>query len=149
MINQSAIKLLSPDSFDGTANYEGKNSLKYTGELTELPGAYLESSKSWSEKLADRLERGEKFDITVEIALRDDYFKEINLSDNQEERSRQVAQIQDEFLKRIPSNLVLKGIEKDKAWPYVSMEANLNLLNYLVDNQVALKIKAISELTRL
>ncbi|OGC87190.1 hypothetical protein A2949_00600 [Candidatus Adlerbacteria bacterium RIFCSPLOWO2_01_FULL_54_21b] len=85
----------------------------------------------------------------VVIELRDDYFKEIKLSDNQEEHSRQIAQIQDEFLKKIPNNLVLKGVEKDKAWPYVSMEANLDLLNYLVDEQVALKIKSISELTRL
>ncbi|PIP03549.1 MAG: hypothetical protein COX54_03240 [Candidatus Yonathbacteria bacterium CG23_combo_of_CG06-09_8_20_14_all_46_18] len=99
--------------------------------------------------MSDRLERGEKFDIMVVVDLRDDNFMEIKLSDNQVERSRQVAQIQDEFLKKIPSNLVLKGVEKDKAWPYVSMEANLDLLTYLVDEQVTLKIKSISELTRL
>src|SRR3989344_4484047 len=147
--NSSSIKLLSPDSFDETADYEGENSLKYTGKLTELSGTYLESTEPQWKKLADRLERGEKFTIMVIIELRDDYFKEIKLSDNQDERFRQVAQIQDEFLKKIPSNLVLKGIEKDKAWPYISIEANLDLLNYLVDEQVTLKIKSISELTRL
>ena len=147
--NPSAIKLLSPDSFDETADYEGENSLKYTGKLTELSDSYLKSTEPQWKKLADRLERGEKFLIMVVIELRDDNFREIQLSNNQDERSRQVAKIQEEFLNKIPSNLVLKGMEKDKAWPYVSMEANLDLLNYLVDNQVSLKIKSISELTRL
>jgi len=147
--NTSSVNLLSPDSFDETADYEGGNSLKYTGRLTELTDTYLKSTEPQWKKLSDRLERGEKFDIMVVVDLRDDNFMEIKLSDNQVERSRQVAQIQDEFLKKIPSNLVLKGVEKDKAWPYVSMEANLDLLTYLVDEQVTLKIKSISELTRL
>jgi len=147
--NSSSIKLLSPDSFDETANHEGENSLKYTGKLTELTDTYLQSTEPQWKKLSDRLERGEKFDIMVVIDLRDDNFMEIKLSDNQAERSRQVAQIQDEFLKKIPSNLVLKGVEKNEAWPYVSVEANLDLLTYLVDEQVTLKIKSISELTRL
>ncbi len=147
--NTSSVNLLSPDSFDEIADYEGGNSLKYTGKLTELTGTYLKSTEPQWKKLSDRLERGEKFDIMVVVDLRDDNFMEIKLSDNQVERSRQVAQIQDEFLKKIPSNLVLKGVEKDKAWPYVSMEANLDLLTYLVDEQVTLKIKSISELTRL
>lgn len=147
-VNPSAIKLLSTDSFDDTADYEGENSLTYTGKLTELSGTYLESTEPQWKKLSDRLERGEKFDIMVVIELRDDYFKEIKLSTNQEERYKQIAQIQDEFLNKIPNNLILKGVEKDRAWPYVSVEANLDLLTYLVDEQVTLKIKSISELTR-
>jgi len=147
--SHSLVKFLSPDSFNETRDYEGENSIKYTGKLTELTSTYLANTEPQWKKLADRLERGEKFTIMVIIELRDDYFKEIKLSDNQDERFRQVAQIQDEFLKKIPSNLVLKGIEKDKAWPYISIEANLDLLNYLVDEQVTLKIKSISELTRL
>lgn len=148
-INPSSIKLLSPYSFDEASYYEGENSLTYTGKLTELSSTYLESVQPQWKKLSNRLGRGEKFDIMIVIELRDDYFKEIKLSDNQEERDRQVAQIQDEFLKKIPSDLVLRGVEKDKAWPYVSMGANLDLLTYLVDKQVTLKIKSISELTRL
>lgn len=146
--NSSSIKLLSPDSFDGTHDHEGENSLKYTGTLTELTDTYLQSTEPQWKKLSYRLERGEKFDIMVVIDLRDDNFKEIKLSDNQAERSRQVVQIQDEFLKKIPNNLVLKGVEKNEAWPYISVEANLDLLTYLVDEQVTLKIKSISELTR-
>ncbi len=75
--------------------------------------------------------------------------REIELSDDPEIRSRQTAQIQDEFLKKLPSNLVLNNISKDKYWPYISVDANLDLLNYLVDEQVGLKVKTISELTRL
>lgn len=148
--NTASIKLLSADSFD-TRYYEGGSDFPftYTEELTELTDTYLKNTEPQWKRLSDRLERGEKFDIMVVVDLRDDNFMEIKLSDNQVERSRQVAQIQDEFLKKIPSNLVLKGVEKDKAWPYVSMEANLDLLTYLVDEQVTLKIKSISELTRL
>jgi len=146
--NSSSIKLLSPDSFDETADYEGENSLKYTGKLTELSGTYLESTEPQWKKLADRLERGEKFTIIVYIDLHDDYFKEIKLSDNPGERSGQVARIQDEFLKKIPGNLILRDVEKDKWQPYISMEANLNLLDYLIDNQVELKIKTMAELIK-
>lgn len=147
--NTSSIKLLSLDSFKETVDYEGGNTITYTGKLTELTSTYLESTEPQWKKLADRLERGEKFLIMVVIELRDDNFRDIKLSDNQGERSKQVAQIQDEFIKNIPKNLVLANVEKDKAWPYISMEANLDLLKYLVDEQVKLKIKSISELTRL
>lgn len=146
--NDSSLKLLSPDSFDTNADYEGENSLKYTGKLVELTPSYLESVEPQWKKLADRLEKGEKFMIMVNIELRDNGFREIKLSDNPEVRYRQIAQIQDEFLKKIPANIILKGVEKDNAWPYISMEANLALLNYLVDHQVELKIKSISEFTK-
>jgi len=147
--NTSFIKLLNTDSFDGTYDYQGENSLKYTGKLTELASDYSKSVEPQWKKLSDRLKRGEKFLIIVIIYLRDDNFKEIKLSDNQEERIKQIAQIQEEFLKKIPSNLVLTDVEKDKVWPYISLDANLDLLNYLVDEQMKLKIKSISELTRL
>lgn len=130
-------------------NYEGSNALKYTGKLTELSHAYLESTEPEWKRLADRLERGEKFTLMVTLDLQDDSFREIKLSDDQDERFRQVTRLEDEFLKNIPSNLVLKNVEKDTSWPYVSMEANLDLLNYLIDKQVILKIQSISELTRL
>jgi hypothetical protein len=144
--NTASIELMSNDSFDTT--YSGENSLKYTGKLIELTGAYLESTEPPWKKLADRLERGETFTMMVVIELRDFYGSEIELSDNPEERSRQVAQIQDEFIEKIPSNLIPKDLEKDRAWPYVYMEANLDLLNYLVDRRLRLKIESISELTR-
>jgi hypothetical protein len=44
-LDSSAIKLLSPDSFDETADYQGGNSLKYTGNLSELSDAYLKSTE--------------------------------------------------------------------------------------------------------
>ena len=138
---------MSNDSFDTT--YTGENSLKYTGKLIELTGAYLESTEPQWKTMADRLERGETFTMMVAIELRDFNGREIELSDNPEERSRQVAQIQDEFIEKIPSDLILKDLEKDRAWPYVYMEANLDLLNYLVDRRFRLKIESISELTRL
>ena len=141
------MELMSIDSFDTT--YTGENSLKYTGKLIELTGAYLESTEPQWKTMADRLERGETFTMMVAIELRDFNGREIELSDNPEERSRQVAQIQDEFIEKIPSNLILKDLEKDRAWPYVYMEANLDLLNYLVDRRFRLKIESISELTRL
>lgn len=148
-VDSSAIKLLSPDSFDETADYKGENSLTYTGKLTDLSDAYLQSTESPWKKLTDRLERGEKFTIMVEIQPRDENFKDVVLSDNQDERFRQVAQIEDQFLKKLPSTLVLKNVEKMKDATYVSMEANLDLLNYLLGEQVSLHIKTISELIKL
>ncbi len=147
--NASSVELLSPDSFDATGDYEGENGLKFTGKLTELTSVYLGSTEPQWKKLSNRLERGEKFTLHIEIELRDDSLREIELSDDPEIRSRQTAQIQDEFLKKLPSNLVLNNISKDKYWPYISVDANLDLLNYLVDEQVGLKVKTISELTRL
>lgn len=144
----SAPQLLSPDSFNETYSYEGADSLTYTGKLTQLTDDYLQSTEPQWKKLADRLERGEKFLIMVDIDLRDDAFRPIVLSENSEARYNQVAQIQDEFLKKIPNNIVLNGLEKNQSWPYISMEANLDLLNYLVDHQVELKIKSISELQK-
>jgi len=141
------MELMSIDSFD-TA-YRAENSLKYTGKLIELTGAYLESTEPQWKKLADRLERGETFGLMVAIELRDFNGREIELSDSPEERSRQVAQIQDEFIEKIPSHLILKDLEKDRLWPYVYMEANLDLLNYLVDRRFRLRIESISELNRL
>lgn len=146
--NTSSIKLLSPDSFERTVNHEGEKSLKYTGKLVDLTTSYLESVVPQWKKMADRLEKGEKFLIHIDIELRDNSFREIMLSNSPDERYRQVTQIQDEFLKQIPASITLKDVEKNKAWPYVSMEANLDLLNYLVDHQVELKIKSISELTK-
>ena len=43
----------------------------------------MESIEPQWKKLADRLERGEKFLIMVVIKLRDDNFREIKFSDNQ------------------------------------------------------------------
>ena len=60
----SSVKLLSPDSFNVTYQ-EGKESLTYTGKLTEVTDVYLESTEPQWKKLADRLERGEKFLIMV------------------------------------------------------------------------------------
>lgn len=146
--NTPSVKLLNSFSFDQPGDYEGLDTFVYTGKLTELTNTYLESTEPQWKKLSDRLERGEKFMIMVNIELRDDGFREIKLSDNPDERYGQVAQIQNEFLKKIPSSLVLKNVERDKSWPYVSMEAKLDLLNYLVDEQVKLKIKTISELMK-
>ena len=147
--NSSSMELLSPGSFDETRNYQGETYLKFTGKLTELTSVYLKSAEPQWKILSDRLKRGEKLTLLIEIELRDDSFEEIKLSDDPELRSTQIAQIQGEFLKKLPSNLVLNNIEKDKYWPYISFNANLDLLNYLVDEQVELKIKIISELTRL
>lgn len=43
--NSSVIKLLSPDSFNETADYEGENSITYTGKLIELTNTYLENTE--------------------------------------------------------------------------------------------------------
>lgn len=147
-VNPPFVNLLSTDSFDGTRHSEGENFFAYTGKLTELSVTYLESTEPKWKKLSDRLERGEKFTILVILVLRDDNFKKIRLSDNREERSRQFAQIQDNFLNKIPSDLILKDVEKYQYQPYIAMEANLDLLTYLIDEQVRLRVKKISELTR-
>lgn len=133
----SSVKLLDYNSFDHPGDREGVDTFRYTGKLTELTNTYLEETEPLWKKLSDRLERGEKVSIMVKL----DYFKKIKFSDNQEERFRQVAQIQDEFLKKIPPNIRLVNIEKDKIEPYISMEANLDLLNYLFYEQMALKIR--------
>jgi hypothetical protein len=143
-VNASSAKLLSADSF---SEGDGK-SLNYTGELTTLSYRYLESTEPNWKKLEDRLELNEKFFIHIEIALRDDSFREIKLSENQEVRYKQIEKIQNEFLSKIPKNIRLVNLEKEKAWPYISIEANLNLLNYLIDEQVYLKIKMVSELIK-
>ena len=144
-INTSSAKLLSADSFmDG----DGK-SLVYSGELTTLTYKYLQSTEPNWKKLEDRLELKEKFFLHVELSLRDDSFREIKLSENQEERYKQVTKIQNEFLNKIPNNIILMDLEKDKAWPYISVEANLDLLNYLIDEQIHLKIKSLSELVKM
>lgn len=148
-VNSPVVKLLSPSSFEKTRHSEGENFLTYTGKLTELSVEYLESTEPKWKKLSDRLERGEKFTILVILGLRDDHFKKIKLSDNREERSRQFAQIQDKFLKKIPSDLILKDVEKYQNHPYIAMEVNLDLLTYLIDEQVKLRVKNISELTKL
>ena len=147
-VNPPFLKLLSPNSFDVTRHYEGESFLTYTGTLTELSVTYLESTEPKWKKLSDRLERGEKFTILVLLRLRDDNFKIISLSKNREECSRQVAQIQDNFLKKIPSDLVLKVVEKYQYQPYIAMEANLDLLTYLIDEQVRLRVEKVSELIR-
>lgn len=146
--NATGIQFLSPNSFDGTIHHEGRNSIAYTGELTEVSKAYLEKNKTYLDKLSERLARGEKFTISVEIELRDDHFKKIVLSENPKERYKQISQIQSEFLKKIPSNIGLDGVEKNPHHPYVYMEANLELLNYLRDQQTALQVKTVSELVR-
>ena len=97
-VNPPFVKLLSTESFDD--DYDGENFLTYSGKLTELSGTYLESTEPEWEKLSDRLERGEKFAIFVKLVLRDDDFRIIRLSDNREECFRQIAQIQDKFLKK-------------------------------------------------
>jgi hypothetical protein len=148
-VSHALVKLLSPRSFHETADYEGENSLVYTGRLTELSRIYLKSTEPEWKRLSDRLERGEHFTIMVIIELRDDKYKDIILSNDQEERGRQIAHIQDGFLKKIPSSLVMKNVKKDKSWPYISMEANVDLITYFVDNKADLKIKAMSELIRL
>lgn len=139
----SYVELLGLDSFGILGN-----PTSYTGKLVRSNTVALNASEPQWKKLADRLERGEKFFIFIEIALRDDSFQEIKLSDDPTEHSKQVVQAQDEFLKKIPSNLILKSVEKNAAWPYISMEANLDLLNYFVDRQVELKIKTMSELIK-
>lgn len=135
----SSVKLLNYNSFDHPGDREGVDTFGYTGKLTELTNTYLEKTEPLWKKLSDRLERGEKVSIMIEL----DPFKEIKFSDNQEERNRQVAQIQDEFLKKIPSNIKLINIDKNKIEPYISMEANLDLLNYLFYDyeQVGLEIR--------
>lgn len=144
-VNSNSAKLLSALSFnDG----DGK-SLIYTGKLNTLSFNYLQSTEPNWKKLEDRLELNEKFLLHVELSLRDDSYREITLSENQEERYKQVAKIQNEFLNKIPKNLRLVNLEKDKAWPYVSVDANLNLLRYLIDEQVYLKIKSVTELVKM
>ncbi len=145
----SSVKLISWESFDTVPDYLGQNALKFTGILKELPVAYVTATEPGWKKLADRLERGEKFLIMIDIDLLDDKFNEIKLSNDQSKRQLQVSQMQDELLKKIPKNITLNGVENNASWPYITLEANLPLLNYLVDNQATLKIKSISELQKM
>ena len=109
----------------------------------------LQTSKTVLEppwkKLLARLEHGEK--ITVQVTLSDSVFGETKLSQIPEERANQVARVQDEFLKKLPSNLILKDIKKDAYYPYIFIEATPDLLTYLFSEQALLKIKTIAELT--
>jgi len=145
--NSSIIKLLSANSFKEGGYYEKnkKYSIEYTGELTELSDSYLKNTEPYWKKLSDRLKNGEELYIQIEIDLRTDGFKKIILSDNPNNRSKQIADIQNEFLKKIPNDITLENINKDQYYPYITMKANLKLLNYLVDERVNLKIKTISE----
>ncbi len=144
-VNSNSANLLSALSF----NQGDEKTLIYTGKLTTLSFNYLQSTEPNWKKLEDRLKLNEKFLLHVELSLRDDSYKEITLSENQEERYKQVANIQDEFFSKIPNNISLVNLEKDKAWPYISVEANLELLQYLIDEQVKLKIKSVTELVKM
>ena len=143
-VNSTSAKLLSALSFN---ERDGK-SLIYTGKLTMLSFKYLQSTEPNWKKLEDRLELNENFFLHVELSLRDNSYIEISLSENQEERYKQVEKIQNEFLSKIPKDIKLINLEKNKAWPYISVEANLKLLNYLIDEQVKLKIKSVTELVK-
>lgn len=144
--DSSAVSFLNWSSFDETQHSGGRKSFKYTGELTEIPKAHIERSKSFLETLYERLENGEQVSISINLELKDGLFKNIVLSDNREERIKQVAKIQENFLQNIPDKFVLEDVEKNVHHPYVSMQANKDLLDYLATEQTKLHIKSIAEI---
>jgi len=141
----STIKLLSARSFDSSRSTD---SVGYNGILTETTTKDLKSSRPQWKKLADRLEQGEELEIYINLQLWDGQGS-VTLSDNPTERKRQVAQIQELFLSKIPSDLLIENLDKNEVWPNLSMKANLDLLNYIGERQGQLKIESISELTRM
>lgn len=141
------MQLLSVDSF-AESEFSQEESIAYTGKLIDLKEDDLKSTEPEWKRLMDRLEKGEKFVLSVSIKLQDDQGRLTRLSDNQAERIMQVAGIQDEFLKKIPSNIPFEKLEKDQYHPYISVEANQELIDYLVDNKFDLKLESLGELTK-
>lgn len=142
----SSLGLLNYESFDEKRNSKTGNYLEYTGILTKVSEKYLKGTESRLKKLADRIEAGEKIKIMINLEMIGDGLKKTEFPSNKEKRYQQVAIMENEFLNKIPNDIVLNNIRKDKNWPNISVDANLNLLNYIFDNKVKLKIKTISEL---
>lgn len=135
-------------SFDETSLPDGTKSFRYTGKLIELSKAYLQKNRSFLETLYDRMEEGEIISISIELELQDRAFKKIALSENSDERFTQIAQIQNNFLQKIPDKFNLEDVEKNLHNPYISMKASPELLDYLATEQTMLHIKTIGEIAR-
>jgi hypothetical protein len=144
--SDSSVKLLSPDSFEEEDDHRKESAITYTGELMEVSTEYLEQTEPNWKKILNRLEQGEKINLYVELWPEDESHRSITLSENQEERARQVKQLQDSFFAKISKNLALTGVKREEYHPYIQMEGNPTLLNYLVDHRVELRIKNISEI---
>ena len=145
----TTIKFIDFNTFSNFGTPKDPNSLVFTGKFVELQAVNVEEKKPEWKKLSDRLQKGEHFLIMVDIDLLDDEYNPVTLSDNESKRAVQVTQLQNDLLNKIPKNIELKDVEKNIAWPYVSMQANLPLLTYLVDNRAILKIKSMSELHKM
>jgi len=146
--DSSSISFLNWNSFDEKPLSDGKKSFRYTKALIEVPKAYIKKNKPFLETLYERLENGEQISISVELDLSDGLFKNIVLSENSGERIKQVAQIQNKFLKNIPDKFTLNDVEKNIHHPYVYMQANKELLDYLSTERIILHIKTIGEMIR-
>ncbi len=136
----SSIKMLDSSSFNKTSQREGKNAITYSGELVEVTRDFLDKSESLWRKISDRLERGEKSSIKIQLSATDENFKHIELSVNKKQREKQVAEIQDRFIGKIPKEFPLTNVKKDEAYLFVSMDVNLALLNYLHGSRGSLRI---------
>lgn len=148
MRDSSVLSFLSWSSFDGSPLPGGRKSFKFTGELIEIPKAHIERSKPFLETIYERLENGEQIFISINLEPKGGRFNKTVLADNGEERIRQVAKIQKEFLQKISDKFVLEHVEMNDHHPRVSMQANKELLDYLATEQIKLHIKSIAEVVR-
>jgi len=146
--DSSVISFLNWNSFDEKPTSDGKKSFRYTKTLIEIPKAYIEKNKPFLETLYEQLENGKQISISIELELSDGLFKNIVLSENSGERIKQVAQIQNKFLQNISNKFILNGVEKNIHHPYVSMQADKDLLDYLATERTKLHIKSIGEIVR-